>query len=65
MTDANNDSSGTCSHCGWAELKHQDEHAGLCCDCFDLSWGMALADLNRERAAKGRPPIARPWPVRS
>jgi hypothetical protein len=55
-----------CNHCGFVlMLKHQDEHEGLCCDCFDLSWGMPLEQLNAERAGKGLPPITKPWPKRS
>ena len=55
-----------CKHCRvmiWDEHFRID-HPELCCDCFDLSCGMSLADLNRERAAAGRPPIERPWPGR-
>jgi len=51
----------TCSHCGTTELKHPDDHPGLCCDCFDLSWGMPLEQLNKEREGKGLPPILKPW----
>ncbi len=36
-------------------------HRGLCCGCFDLSCGMSLKQLNRERAAKGKKPILKPW----
>jgi hypothetical protein len=51
-----------CAHCGSRNsLRHQDEHPGLCCDCFDLSWGMPLAQINAERAARDRPPITREW----
>lgn len=32
-------------------------HDGLCCDCFDLSMGMPLDQLNVERAAKGKLPL--------
>lgn len=32
-------------------------HAGLCCDCFDLSWGMPLEQINEERAEQGLPPL--------
>lgn len=39
-----------------------EEHPGLCCDCFDLSWGMPLADVNAERVKTGRPPIEKPHP---
>jgi hypothetical protein len=56
----------TCAHCGFTdEMKHQDEHPGLCCGCLDLSCGMPLEQLNVERAGKGWPPITKPWPVRS
>lgn len=48
-----------CTHCGdLLDGDHQHEHAGLCCDCFDLSWfPESLDKLNQERAAKGRPPM--------
>jgi hypothetical protein len=49
-----------CRHCGDGELRHQEEHPGLCCDCEDLSLGMPLSAINAERAAKGKPP-APPW----
>lgn len=53
---------GECKHCLFTvALKHQDEHAGLCCDCLDLSCGMPLEDINAERADKGQPPITRHW----
>lgn len=42
-----------------AELKHQDEHPGICCDCLDLEWGMPLDLVNRERARKGKPLLKR------
>jgi hypothetical protein len=50
----------TCRHCGDREHLHQDDHEGLCCDCFDLSWGMPLKQLNEERADRGKPPL-KPW----
>lgn len=51
-----------CRHCSGTEMKHQDEHPGLCCDCFDLSFfPEALDQLNEERAAKGKSPME-PWP---
>jgi hypothetical protein len=50
-----------CRHCGEADVRHPDDHPGLCCDCFDLSCGMPVAALNAERAAKGKPPLP-PWP---
>lgn len=67
MTHDSNDSRDVaCRHCGFAdEMKHQDEHAGLCCGCMDLSCGMSLDKLNAERIAAGKPPITKPWPVRS
>lgn len=46
-----------CMHCGERELKHQDEHEYLCCDCADLSCGMPLERLNAERAAKNKAPV--------
>lgn len=51
----------TCSHCNDQDLKHQDDHPGLCCDCFDLSCGMPLEQLNEERKAKGKKPIEKEW----
>jgi hypothetical protein len=54
-----------CRHCNvviWCS--HDAEHPGLCCDCFDLSFGMPLARLNEARATRGLPPIPRPWPRR-
>lgn len=52
-----------CSHCGFEiDTDHEPEHPGLCCDCYDLSWGMSLVAINRERAAKGKFPIAKEWP---
>lgn len=54
-----------CNHCELeSELRHQDEHPGLCCDCLDLSCGMELWRINAERASKGLPPITKPWPAR-
>jgi hypothetical protein len=55
-----------CRHCQIAIWStHDAEHPGLCCDCFDLSFGMPLARLDAERAAAGRPPIGKPWPTRT
>ncbi len=57
----------TCHHCKdrltAEEVAHNCEHSGLCCDCFDLSFGMPLEEINEERAKVGRPPIKDPWPV--
>jgi hypothetical protein len=51
-----------CKHCQEEiETDHKDNHPGLCCDCFDLSLGMPLALLNRERKGKGLPPL-KAWP---
>lgn len=47
----------TCTNCGEGPIKCQEDHPGLCCDCFDLSVGMSLDDINVERAAKGKPPL--------
>lgn len=48
-----------CHNCGDTMLLHQKEdHAGLCCDCFDLSCGMPLELLNEERLAKGKKPLS-------
>jgi hypothetical protein len=64
MASESKEGRGLCSHCEMTELSvHDHEHPGLCCDCLDLSWGMSLAALNRERAARGAPPITKPWPV--
>lgn len=53
-----------CTHCGIGGNGCGDgHHAPLCCDCFDLSWGMDLAAVNAERASKCLPPIAKPWPA--
>lgn len=50
-----------CTHCGGTTSEtHDEDHPGLCCDCFDLSLGMPMDQLNAERAEKGRPPV-RPW----
>lgn len=51
-----------CKHCGLDSLEHQNEHANLCCECFDLSCGMPLDQLNEERKRDGKPPIENPWP---
>jgi len=40
-------------------------HRGLCCDCFDLSCGMTLDELNKERVANGRPAATKPWVKRA
>ena len=53
-----------CRHCQETPIEHQDEHEGLCCDCYDLSWGMPLAQLNEERKKAGKPAIDRPYPGR-
>lgn len=51
-----------CTHCEeWYALEHHGEHPGLCCDCFDLSCGMPLEQLNKERKAKGLKPIEKEW----
>lgn len=53
----------TCGHCTFEfTCEHAGEHRNLCCDCYDLSWGMPLARINKERAAKGKPPITKEWP---
>lgn len=44
-----------CRKCG--DDESCPEHRGLCCDCFDLGWGMPIEQLNKERAAKGKPPL--------
>jgi hypothetical protein len=53
-----------CRHCSAVlydtELAHEDEHPGLCCDCYDLSFGMPLEAINAERAERMRAP-APPW----
>lgn len=47
-----------CKHCEEPlECEHGEEHPQYCCDCFDLSCGMPLDLLNRERAAKGKDPL--------
>ncbi len=54
-----------CSHCRisvWLLGEHCKCHPTLCCDCFDLSYGMSLEKLNEERRLKGRPPIEKEWP---
>lgn len=63
-----------CKHCGdvveeyvrdchWTEGDGDGYgHNGLCCDCMDLSCGMPLDMLNKERAGKGKAPITEPWP---
>ena len=53
-----------CKHCG-EERTHfcRWEHPRLCCDCYDLSWGMQVTKLNAERAARGKPPLE-PWPAK-
>lgn len=54
-----------CSHCNGVGLKHQEDHPGLCCDCFDLRWGMPIEQLNAERAQRGAKPLTKPWPKRT
>jgi hypothetical protein len=66
-----------CEHCGdpvdaktqthWYDGTDQTGygHKGLCCDCMDLSCGMALNgkySINTERATKGKAPIMKCWP---
>lgn len=51
-----------CTHCGWGPLEHQDEHSGLCCDCFDLSFGQPLDSNNEDRIREGKPAIDKVWP---
>ncbi len=54
-----------CKHCSidiWST--HDADHPGLCCDCFDLKHGMPLDAVNAGRVARGRRPIAKPWPGR-
>lgn len=51
-----------CRHCSWSKLEHQDEHEGLCCDCYDMSWGMPLSSVNEERRRDGKPEITKPYP---
>lgn len=53
-----NDTKDTCKDCGETALEHQDEHPWRCCDCFDLACGMPIESLNKERLAKGKPPLA-------
>lgn len=56
-----------CEHCGThdlEELDHQGEHPGLCCDCFDLSCGQSLANVNEKRAEFGLPPLLGRPPLR-
>jgi hypothetical protein len=51
-----------CTHCTFViDCDHMHEHLKLCCDCFDLSWGMSLEAINKERAAKGLPLLTREW----
>lgn len=51
-----------CKHCGGLrEDTHQEEHVELCCDCFDLSFGMPLEQINDERKLRGEPPITKEW----
>lgn len=52
-----------CKHCGEnLDSAHQEDHPGICCDCFDMSFGMPLAEINKGRAVKGKPPLTKPWP---
>lgn len=37
-------------------------HPKLCCDCFDVSFGMTLDAINEERAARGVVPLELPAP---
>lgn len=46
-----------CKYCNEKDPKHQDEHAGYCCDCFDLSVGCPIRVINCERAKDGKPPL--------
>lgn len=37
----------TCGHCGFKfTCEHAGEHRGICCDCYDLSWGMPVINQN-------------------
>lgn len=51
----------SCDHCGEPTIRHPEDHPNLCCDCFDLSCGMPLEDINQERAGKGQAPITKAW----
>ncbi len=64
-----------CKHCGESvDVRTRDEcwtggsrgngygHGGLCCGCYDLSCGMPIDLLNKERVAQGKSPITKPWP---
>jgi len=52
-----------CKHCGFDyENNHNWEHPELCCDCYDLSWGRSLKDVNLYRKNRGELPIAKEWP---
>lgn len=52
-----------CRHCEFEITNdHPYEHPGLCCDCYDLSFGMSLEAINKERADKKLPPITKEWP---
>lgn len=55
-----------CTHCDTEPVPAhaEQEHVSVCCDCYDLSFGMSLKQLNAERTLKGKPPIDRPWPGR-
>lgn len=53
----------TCRHCDLEIMGDRCEHPDLCCDCYDLSWGVSLTEVNRERSRRGRPAITEPWPV--
>ena len=46
-----------CKNCGEDPIEHQEEHPELCCDCYDLQFGMSLDRLNVERKMKGKPPL--------
>ena len=70
------DEDSKCKHCGdEVEERIRKEHwyegdgfgyghHGYCCDCMDLSCGMPMALLNRERLEKGKAPLTKPWPGR-
>ena len=50
-----------CAHCDVEIWTTHRDHEGLCCDCFDLSCGQPIEQLNQERKEAGRPPIVKPW----
>lgn len=49
----------TCSHCHdeITSPHAAEEHPDLCCDCFDLSCGEPVDQVNAERAGKGKAPV--------